>query len=37
MRWGFLPGFVKDPKDFPLIINARAETLAEQGRAFAPR
>jgi putative SOS response-associated peptidase YedK len=27
-RWGFLPGFVKDPKDFPLIINARAETLA---------
>ena len=28
MRWGFLPGFVKDPKDFPLIINARAETLA---------
>jgi len=28
VRWGFLPGFVKDPKDFPLIINARAETLA---------
>jgi putative SOS response-associated peptidase YedK len=27
-RWGFLPGFVKDPKDFPLLINARAETLA---------
>ena len=26
VRWGFLPGFVKDPKDFPLIINARAET-----------
>ena len=26
-RWGFLPGFVKDAKDFPLIINARAETL----------
>ena len=30
MRWGFLPGFVKDPKGFPLIINARAETLAEK-------
>jgi putative SOS response-associated peptidase YedK len=28
MRWGFLPGFVKDPKTFPLLINARAETLA---------
>ena len=29
-RWGFLPGFVKDPKTFPLIINARAETLADK-------
>jgi len=29
-RWGFLPGFVKDPKAFALIINARAETLAEK-------
>jgi len=29
-RWGFLPGFVKAPKDFPLIINARAETLGEK-------
>lgn len=28
VRWGFLPGFVKDPKDFPLIINARSETAA---------
>lgn len=27
MRWGFLPGFVKDPKTFPLMINARCETL----------
>ncbi|AXV14855.1 hypothetical protein CYG48_03585 [Neorhizobium sp. SOG26] len=25
-RWGFLPGWVKDPKDFPLLFNARAET-----------
>ncbi len=30
VRWGFLPGFVKDPRDFPLIVNARAETLAEK-------
>ena len=30
VRWGFLPGFVKDPKAFPLILNARAETLAEK-------
>ena len=30
MRWGFLPGFVRDPKTFPLIINARAEGIAEK-------
>jgi putative SOS response-associated peptidase YedK len=30
VRWGFLPGFVRDPKDFPLLINARAETLREK-------
>ena len=30
VRWGFLPGFVKDPKDFPLVINARAETVADK-------
>ena len=30
MRWGFLPGFAKDPKKFPLIINARAETLLDK-------
>lgn len=29
-RWGFLPGFVTDAHKFPLIINARAETLAEK-------
>jgi putative SOS response-associated peptidase YedK len=27
MRWGFLPSWAKDPKDFPLVINARGETL----------
>jgi hypothetical protein len=26
LRWGFMPGWVKDPKEFPLLINARAET-----------
>lgn len=30
VRWGFLPGFVKDPKDFPLIINARADGIAQK-------
>ena len=30
VRWGFLPSFVKDVKAFPLIINARAETIAEK-------
>ncbi len=27
VRWGFLPLFVKDPRQFPLIFNARCETL----------
>ena len=30
MRWGFLPGWVKDPQGFPLLINARSETAAEK-------
>jgi len=25
MRWGLLPTFVKDPKQFPTLINARSE------------
>lgn len=29
-RWAFLPGFVKDPKDFPLIFNARSEGLIDR-------
>ncbi|MGB7433032.1 MAG: SOS response-associated peptidase [Ahrensia sp.] len=28
MRWGLLPSWVKDPKDFPTLINARSETAA---------
>ncbi len=30
VRWGFLPGFVKHPKTFPLLVNARSETLADR-------
>jgi putative SOS response-associated peptidase YedK len=29
-RWGFLPGFVKDPENFSLLIHARAETLSDK-------
>jgi putative SOS response-associated peptidase YedK len=36
MRWGFLPGFVKDPKTFPLLINA-ARRRSRRSLAFAPR
>lgn len=30
MRWGFLPAWYKSPTDGPLLINARAETVAEK-------
>jgi putative SOS response-associated peptidase YedK len=30
MRWGFIPGWVKDPKEFPLVINIRSETAREK-------
>jgi putative SOS response-associated peptidase YedK len=30
MRWGLLPSWVKDPRNFSLLINARAETAAEK-------
>ncbi|MDY6963625.1 MAG: SOS response-associated peptidase family protein, partial [Pseudomonadota bacterium] len=29
-RWGFIPGWAKDPGEFPLLINARSETAAEK-------
>lgn len=32
-RWGFIPRWYKSPGDGPLLINARAETIAEK-RAF---
>lgn len=30
MRWGFIPNWYKAPNDGPLLINARAETIAEK-------
>jgi putative SOS response-associated peptidase YedK len=30
MRWGFMPGWVKDPKTWPLVINIRSETAREK-------
>lgn len=29
-RWGFIPGWTKDPSKMPLLINARSETAAEK-------
>lgn len=33
-RWGFIPSWVKDPKDFPLILNAGRNRCREK---FVPR
>lgn len=30
MRWGFIPGWVKDIRSFPLIINIRSESAGEK-------
>jgi putative SOS response-associated peptidase YedK len=30
VRWGFTPAWVKDPREFPLLINARSETAIEK-------
>jgi putative SOS response-associated peptidase YedK len=30
MRWGLIPAWVKDPRQFALLINARAETVLEK-------
>ena len=30
MRWGLVPAWVKDPRKFALLINARAETVLEK-------
>jgi putative SOS response-associated peptidase YedK len=40
LEWGLLPGWVEDPDDWHFPINARAETVAENGafrEAFAQR
>ena len=29
VRWGLLPSWLKDPKGFPTLINARSETAAD--------
>lgn len=29
-RWGLVPGWVKDPREFPLLVNARVETMTEK-------
>ena len=30
MRWGLIPSWVKDPRKFTLLINARSETVVEK-------
>ena len=30
VRWGFIPSWVKDPKGFSLLINARAESVLDK-------
>lgn len=30
VRWGFLPSWTKDPKSFPLVINARGESVSDK-------
>lgn len=30
VRWGLLPSWVKDPKDFTLVINARGELVMDK-------
>lgn len=30
VRWGLIPGWVKDPGSFTLLLNARSETAAEK-------
>ena len=30
VRWGLIPSWVKDPRNFATLVNARAETVAEK-------
>ncbi|MEL6747945.1 MAG: SOS response-associated peptidase [Pseudomonadota bacterium] len=36
VRWGLIPGWAKEPEKLPLMINARAETIAEKASFRAP-
>lgn len=36
VRWGLIPSWAKNPKDLPLLINARAETVNEKAAFKAP-
>ena len=29
-RWGLVPGWVKDPREFSLLVNARVETMVDK-------
>jgi putative SOS response-associated peptidase YedK len=29
-RWGFVPAWIKDPREFPLLINARSEGMCDK-------
>lgn len=29
-RWGLVPRWVKDPREFPLLVNARAESMGDK-------
>src|SRR5207237_8070824 len=30
LRWGLIPGWVKEPRDFSLLINARGEAVRDK-------
>ena len=30
VRWGLIPGWVKDPREFTTLLNARSETVLEK-------
>ncbi|MBP0438966.1 SOS response-associated peptidase [Tianweitania sediminis] len=36
VRWGLLPSWAKNPKELPLLINARSETVNEKAAFKAP-
>ena len=36
VRWGLMPSWVKDPKTFSLLINARGESVTTSRRSATP-